>query len=140
MPWFIYAILSASSAAIMSILAKLGKSFDPIFATAFRATIMLILFGSLSLFLNKFNMQSLNAYTTSDWLYLAGSGLVMSLGLFFYFSALDVGNAAYVVAIDRLAIIMVLILSVIVLGEPITWLKGIGALFMLLGAVLITSC
>lgn len=140
MTWFIYALLSASSAAIMSILAKMGRSFDPIFATTFRATIMLVLFGTLSLFLHKFNMQSLSSYTTSDWLYLAGSGLVMSLGLFFYFSALDVGNAAYVVAIDRLAIILVLVLSVVVLGEPITWLKGVGALLMIAGAVLITSC
>ena len=141
MIWMLYAILSALFAALVAIIAKMGiQVVDPLFATTFRAIIMALFFVLLSVMLDKFNTVAWHAYTMRDWFYVIASALAGAIGWLCYFLALDAGSASHVVAIDRLGIVFVLVLSAFIFGEPLTLIKGIGALLMLVGAIMITAC
>lgn len=137
--WLFYAFLSAFTAALVAIFAKLGlKNIDPTLATTVRAVIMAIFLVFVALALKKFNGITLASFTGKEWMLIVFSAIAGALSWLFYFIALKTGNATQVAAIDRLSIIFVIVLAVIVLGEALTWKTVFGGLFMVLGAILIT--
>ncbi|MFO7635136.1 MAG: EamA family transporter, partial [Caldilinea sp.] len=56
----------------------------------------------------------------------------------FYFHALQSGPTAVVAAIDKSSLVLVLLLSALLLNEPITWKTGVGIVLVVAG-VLITT-
>lgn len=136
--WLFYAFLSAFTAALVAIFAKLGlKSIDSTLATTIRSIIMAVFLVVVSLFLKKFEGFTLSSLGTRDWLLIALAGIAGALSWLFYFFALKIGLATPVVVIDRLSFVFVVILAALFLGEAIGWRVAAGALLMVAGAILI---
>src|SRR3990167_5175499 len=118
----IYAFLSALSAALVAIFAKLGLDrVEPILATTVRSLIMSGFLVIVSLLLKKFQGFSLNSFSSRDWLLIFLAGISGALSWLFYFFALKLGLASKVAAVDRLSIIFVIGLAALFLGEAIGW-------------------
>jgi len=137
--WFLYASLSAISAALVAIFGKVGlKSVDSTLATAIRAVIMAVFTLLAALFLGKFKGFTLQSLAGKEWLMIVLAGVAGALSWLFYFYALRYGFATNVVAIDRLSLVFVVVLAAIFLGEAFTWETGLGAALMVAGAILIS--
>ncbi|MFA6136074.1 MAG: EamA family transporter [Candidatus Paceibacterota bacterium] len=137
--WLLYAFLASVFAALVAVLGKLGlKNIDPILATTVRGIIMAIFLFVVTLGLNKINLTNIKSISTKDWGFIAASGIAGALSWLFYFVALKNGSASKVSAIDRTSIIFVIFLSALFLGESFGWKSAFGALFIALGAILIT--
>lgn len=137
--WIVYALLSAFTAALVAIFAKLGlKNIDSTLATTVRAVIMALFLLSLAAAFRKFDGFSLASFSGKEWVLIILSGIAGALSWLFYFFALKTGTASQVVAIDKLSIVFVLILAAIFLGEAFTWRVAVGGLLMTLGAIFLT--
>ena len=137
--WIVYAFLSAITAALVAIFAKLGlRDIDPTLATTLRSIIMALFLLIVATALGKFHDFSFNNLNGKEWLLLTLAGIAGALSWLFYFFALKYGSASAVVAIDRMSIVFVLIFAAIFLMEAITLQTFIGALLMVTGALLIT--
>lgn len=60
-------------------------------------------------------------------IFLVLSALATGLSWLFYFRALQLGQAAPVAAIDKSSLALVLALSALFLGEPLTWKSAAAA-------------
>lgn len=136
--WIIYAFISSIAAALVAVFAKLGlKEIDSTLATIIRSIIMALFLVTTGFFLKKFEGFSLNSFSSKDWILIAAAGIAGAVSWLFYFLALKSGLASSIVAIDRLSVVFVVILAVLFLGEAFSWKAAIGALLMVLGALLI---
>ncbi|MDP2704883.1 MAG: EamA family transporter [Patescibacteria group bacterium] len=137
MSWVTLALLSAGFAALVAIFGKMGlQGIDTTLATTLRAVIMAVFLVGVSLALGKF--EAVPDFGKKAGLMIVLSGLAGALSWLFYFSALKAGPASAVAAIDRLSVVFVFILALIFLGETFTWKSALGALFVALGAILMT--
>lgn len=91
-----------------------------------------------SIFLNKFNGFTFGSLRGKDWILISLAGVAGALSWLCYFFALKIGDVNKVVAIDRLSIILVVILSTLFLGETFGWKTALGAVLMVGGAILIS--
>jgi transporter family protein len=132
MNWLIFAFLSAITAALVAIFAKMGLK------GTIRSIIMAVFLTLVSFFLKKFQGFSLKSFDSKDWLLIVLAGIAGALSWLFYFLALKTGLATKVVVIDRLSLVFVIILAAFFLGEHLGWRTVIGALFMVIGAIIIT--
>jgi len=134
--WWIYALLSAVFAALTAIFAKIGvKNIDTDLATAIRTVVILLLAWSLALF--KGVVPAMQNLTKQNWLFLILSGCATGCSWIFYFKALQVGKVSQVAPVDKLSVALTIILSVIFLGEALTWKTAIGALLIIAGTVVL---
>ena len=137
--WLTYAFLSAITAAGVAIFAKLGlKGVDSTLATTIRSLIMAGFLILTSLFLKKFQGFSFNSFGSRDWFLIVLAGVSGALSWLFYFAALKYGLASRVAAVDRLSIVFVILLAALFLGEALGWKTVLGALLMIVGAILIS--
>lgn len=135
MHWTIYALLSAVSAGAVAIFGKIGLTgVDSTLATSIRSVVMAIFLVSISLSLGKFS--GINAIDNKALFFIVASGIAGALSWLFYFFALKVGPASGVSAVDRTSAVFVLVLAVLFLGESLTWMKAVGAVMIVGGAVL----
>lgn len=137
--WILYAFLSAVSAALVAILAKLGlKDVDSTLATTIRSIIMAVFLVTVAFALRKFDGFTSSSLSNREWILITFSGIAGAVSWLFYFLALKSGNAAQVAAIDKLSLVFVVVLAAVFLGEALTWRSATGALFMATGAILIS--
>lgn len=135
MHWIIFALLSAVFAGAVAILGKIGlKNVDSTLATSLRSVVMASFLVIVSLSLGKFS--SLNSIDNKALIFIIASGIAGALSWLFYFFALKLGPASGVSAIDRTSAVFVLILAVLFLGETLTWMKALGAILIVGGAIL----
>ena len=136
MNWLGWSLASAVFAALTAILAKVGVAgVDSTLATAVR-TIVVLLFTWLLVWASP-SAGGIGALTTRNWSFLALSGVATGLSWLCYFRALQIGPASRVAPIDKLSVVFVIALATLVLGERLTWAKGIGGLLIVAGAVTI---
>ena len=136
--WLIDAFCSSLFAGITSILAKCGiKKTDSTLATAIR-TIVVVLFSWIMVFLVG-SYSTLSSLTIRTWLFLILSGLATGASWLCYFKALQLGPISKVVPIDKSSIILTLLLTFIILKEPITLSKIIAIILLGLGTFLMIS-
>ena len=134
--WWIYALLSAVFAALTAIFAKIGvKNIDTDLATAIRTVVILLIAWSLALF--KGVVPAMQNLTKQNWLFLILSGCATGCSWIFYFKALQVGKVSQVAPVDKLSVALTIILSVIFLGEALTWKTAIGSLLIIAGTVVL---
>ncbi len=134
--WWIYALLSAFFAALTAIFAKMGiKNMDSDLATAIRTVIILMLAWGIVLF--KGNAGSLSGLSKQNWIFLILSGFATGASWIFYFKALQLGEVSQVAPVDKLSVALAILLSVIFLGEPVTWKSAIGALMIIGGTMVL---
>jgi bacterial/archaeal transporter family protein len=135
MNWTIYALLSAVFAALVAIFGKIGlKNIDSTLATTIRSVVMAIFLIITAFSLGKFNF--LNTIDNKALIFITLSGVSGAISWLFYFLAIKLGPVSAVAAIDRTSIVFVFILSVLFLSESLTVLKSIGAIAIVIGAVL----
>jgi len=130
--WWIYALLSALFAALTAILAKKGiENMDSDLATAIRTVVILFLSWSFAFY--KGGVDKLPTVSTRQWIFLILSGLATGLSWIFYFRALQSGKVSQVAPVDKLSLALTIILSVVFLGEVLTWKTALGALLIIAG-------
>lgn len=133
--WIFFAILSAFSAAFVSIFGKIGlKNIDSTIATTIRSIFMSGFLLIISLAIGSW--QNIGSIDKKTLVFIALSGIAGATSWLFYFYSLKEGPAGGVAAIDRLSIVFVVILAALFLGEGITWKTGLGSVLVLAGAIL----
>ncbi len=135
--WIIYAIISMVFAGLTSVIAKFGmKDLSSDTALAIRTIVVfLIVVSNAFLFRNAF--ADLQKAPKSNLIFLAISGLTTSLSWIFYYRAMKIGQVSYVASIDKASIVVTLLLSFILLKEPITAKILAGAGFILIGMIIL---
>lgn len=133
--WILFAFGSAFFAGITAILAKCGiRKTDSDIATAIR-TIIVLIFSWLMVFIAG-SISTITALDIKTWIFLILSGLATGVSWLCYFKALQLGNVNKVVPIDKSSIILTILLSFIILGEEITWIKACAIVLIAVGTFL----
>lgn len=136
--WLIFALLSAATAALVSIFGKIGlKGIDANTATAIRATIMATFLFIVILAQGKLNQIPLIISNKKTISFIILSGVAGAMSWLFYFMALKFGKVSQVAPIDKLSVVLAVILSVIFLGEKISLINAVGVLLIAVGTILV---
>lgn len=136
--WFVFALLSATFAALTSILAKVGiDGVNSNLATAIRTVVVVIMAWGMVFLTNVQN--GISQIGRKSWIFLILSGLATGASWLCYYKALQMGDASKVVPIDKLSVVITLILAFVFLHEDFTAksimgciLIGAGTLVMVL--------
>jgi bacterial/archaeal transporter family protein len=137
MNWLFWSLLSAVFAALTAILAKIGVTgIDATLATAIRTSVVVIFTWLMVVVTGARGVGHIPGRT---WGWLALSGIATGLSWLCYFHALRVGEASRVAPIDKLSVVLVIVFAAAFLGERLTPAKGIGALLMAAGAIVIAT-
>src|SRR4051812_11819247 len=116
MQWWMYALLSAVFAALVSILAKLGlKGIDSDLATAVRTTVVVPIAWIIAATLHK--VPQLTQWPARTWLFLIASGFATGLSWLCFYRALSTGRVAGVLALDKVSVSIAIILAAVLLHE-----------------------
>jgi bacterial/archaeal transporter family protein len=117
--WWVYALLSAFFAALTAIFAKIGVTgMNSDLATAIRTVVILFLAWGIVYFRGVINQ--IGGLTKTNWTFLVLSGVATGLSWIFYFHALKIGKVSQVAPIDKGSVMLTLLLSFIILKEPMT--------------------
>ena len=113
----ILALLAAVFAAFTSILAKIGiEKVNSNLATALRTIVVLAMAFLMVIITGQ--TDAVFAVKGKELLFLVLSGLTTGLSWLCYFKAIQIGDVSKVVPIDKSSIVMTILLSFIILGEP----------------------
>jgi len=137
MSWLIFAILSAVSAALVSIFGKIGlQNIDANTATAIRSVIMaLFLIGVVSVQGNLGKIPEIIGQRKA-LLFIVLSGLAGATSWLFYFLALKTGKVSQVGPIDKLSVVIATVLAIIFFGEKLSLVNGVGVALIAIGVIL----
>ena len=133
--WQIYALASAVFAGLTAVLAKVGVVGLPSNTATLIRTVVIIMF---LIGLVVVRREWVNPLTLSkrSLIFLVLSGFATGLSWIFYFRALQIGPASIVAPIDKLSLPFAVLLSVLFLGERLSFTQWGGAILMSLGALL----
>jgi transporter family protein len=136
MQWLIYALLSAITAALVAIFAKIGlQGVDSITATGVRAGVM---FGAIVvLMLVTGRMNTVTTLDSKALFFIVIGGLAGAASWIFYFLALEYGKVSQVVPIDKLSIAFAIVFAAIFLGEKLTLPTVLGVALIAAGGIII---
>lgn len=130
--WWFFALLSAFFAALTAIFAKIGvENINSNLATAIRTVVILVIAWGIVAVNGQF--QALSSLSLKTLLFLVLSGVATGLSWLCYFKALQMAPASWVAPVDKLGLALVLLLSVVFLGEALTLRTIVGTVLMLLG-------
>jgi transporter family protein len=134
--WIIWALLSASFAALTAIFAKIGvEKIDSNFAALLRTIVVIVLLG-LIVWSNR-QFQPLASISRRTYLFLTLSGAATGASWLCYFRALSLGDAARVAPIDKLSTVLVAIFGVYFLQETLSGWNWLGVVLIATGALLV---
>ncbi len=134
--WWVYAILSAVFASLTAIFAKIGITHvNSNLATAIRTVVILLVAWGIVFFRGE--QKGIPALSRHNLFFLLISGLATGLSWIFYFKALQMGKVSKVAPVDKLSVALTIILSVIFLGEVISWKTALGALMIIGGTIVL---
>ncbi|WP_260446322.1 EamA family transporter [Nostoc sp. UCD121] len=134
--WWIYAFFSAGFAALTTIFAKIGvENVNANLATAIRTVVILVVAWGIVFF--EGNAVNILAIPQKTMIFLLLSGLATGLSWIFYFQALQVGKASLIAPIDKSSLVLVLLFSVIFLGEPLNWKIILGSGLVVIGTLVL---
>jgi transporter family protein len=135
MEWLVFAVLSAFFAALVAIFAKIGlQGVDSTVGTAARAIVMLFI---VAFVVSTGRGSQLTQFNSKDMFYIVLSGVAGALSWLFYFAALKMADASKVAIVDRASILFVIILSVLVLGEKLTFRTAAAGILIFIGLLLL---
>ena len=135
MSWTLLALIGAIFAALVAIFGKIGlQGLDTTLATTVRAVIMAAFLTIVALSMGKISFAALP--TGRPLFFIVLSGIAGALSWLAMFAALKIGPAPSVSAIDRTSVAFVLIFSLLFLGTQFSWKAILGAVLVVLGAVL----
>lgn len=133
--WILFAFGSALFAGLTAVLAKCGiKKTDSDAATAIRTIVVLIFSWIMVAIVGS--LPTIGSLSAKTWIFLILSGIATGASWLCYFRALQVGDVNKVVPIDKSSTILTILLALIFLGEPVSWLKGLAVLLIGAGTFL----
>lgn len=133
--WILFAFGSALFAGLTAVLAKCGiRKTDSDAATAIR-TIVVLIFSWLMVAIVG-SASTIGSLSAKTWIFLVLSGIATGASWLCYFRALQVGDVNKVVPIDKSSTILTILLALIFLGEPVSWLKGLAVILIGAGTFL----
>lgn len=136
--YIIYALLAALFSGLTSVFAKNGiNNIDSLLATFLR-TIVISLFIFIILIFNN-SLSNITVLSSKTYLFILLSGISNTLLWICYFKALALGDVSKVTPIDKTSIILTLLLSYILLHEPITSIKVVSMILILFGTFISTN-
>jgi bacterial/archaeal transporter family protein len=113
----VLALLAALFASLTSILAKIGmENVNSNLATAIRTIIVLVMAFIIVLITGQYH--TISTIQPKALAFIAFSGLATGLSWLFFFKALAMGEVSKVVPIDKSSIVLTILLSIVLLGEP----------------------
>ena len=131
--WQVYALGAALFASLTAIFGKLGVTgLNSNFATFVRTVVILVV--TAAIVSSRHEWQRLGSVSKSALGYLVLSGIATGLSWLCYFHALQLGPASRVAPVDKLSVILVILLSALFLGEPLTAKVITGGLLILAGS------
>ena len=134
--WWTYALLAALFAALTAVLAKVGiKGVDSNLATAVRTVVILVLAWGVVAW--RGGLAQVGTLTRTNWTFLVLSGVATGLSWLFYFRALQLGEVSQVAPVDKLSVALAILLSVVFLGEKLTWQMALGAGLIISGMLVL---
>lgn len=136
--WLVYALLSAATAALVAIFGKVGlQHLDANTATAVRAVVMALFLVGVVVVQGKLNLVSTVFADKKALLFILLSGVAGALSWLFYFMAIKSGEVSKVAPIDKLSVVFAVILAVILFGEKVSLIAGIGVVLITCGALMV---
>ena len=133
--WFILALGSAVFAALTSILAKVGiDGVNSNLATAIRTGVVLVMAWGMVFLTDA--QGGISGISRRSWVFLIQSGLATGASWLCYYRALQFGEAAKVVPVDKLSVGITLVLAFVFLHEKFTWKSVAGAALITAGTLL----
>jgi bacterial/archaeal transporter family protein len=137
MSWLIFAILSAVSAAFVSIFGKIGlQNIDANTATFVRAVIMALFLLGVVAFEGNLSKIPVIIGEKKTITFIVLSGIAGATSWLFYFLALKTGKVSQVAPIDKLSVVIATVIAITFLGERLSLLNGIGVGLITLGVLL----
>lgn len=132
----ILALLAALFAAFTGILAKIGiENVNSNLATAIRTVVVLIMAFIIVLMTDQ--LGAITSISGKAFLFLVLSGITTGLSWLFFFKALSIGDVSKVVPIDKASVVLTILLSFFVLGEPATIFVIIGGTLIAVGTFIL---
>ena len=129
-------MLSAFFAALTAVFAKVGvKDVNTDVATAIRTVVILVIAWAIAFF--RGGIASISTISKHNLVFLCLSGIATGLSWIFYFKALQLGKVSQVAPVDKLSVALAIVLSVIFLGEALTWKTALGAGLIIAGTVVL---
>lgn len=129
-------MLSAVFASLTAIFAKVGvKDINSDLATAIRTTVILFITWGIVFASIPSTTTAIKNIPSHTWLFLILSGCATGLSWLFYFKALQLGDVSRVAPIDKLSVVITIILSFILLKEPVSPKVIVGALLITAGSI-----
>lgn len=133
--WILCAFGSALFAGLTAVLAKCGiRKTDSDAATAIRTIVVLIFSWLMVAIVGSFD--TITDLSAKTWIFLVLSGIATGASWLCYFRALQAGDVNKVVPIDKSSTILTILLALIFLGEPVSWLKGLAVILIGAGTFL----
>jgi bacterial/archaeal transporter family protein len=91
----------------------------------------------LNAFVFRNALVELQQSPAKNLIFLTISGITTSVSWIFYYRAMKIGPVSYIASIDKASIVVTLLLSFILLKEPITAKILAGAIFILIGMIIL---
>jgi bacterial/archaeal transporter family protein len=136
--WQWFALGSAFFAALTALLAKVGVTeINSNLASLIRTVVILLLTAGIVSF--RAEWEPLQKLSIRGVTMLVLSGLATGLSWLCYFRALQMAPASRVAPIDKLSVALVIVLAVVLLGEPLSWKLVIGGGLVVAGAVVLAT-
>lgn len=134
--WLVYALMTAFLWGLWGFFSKLAaRSLSvPDILLAWAIGQLLLLTVYLVPFLKEMHFR----WTSIDFIYAFLSGLVMIAGILLFYRSLSIGELTPIVLITASYPLITLFLSVILLKEPVSFLKIVGAFLAVTGICLIS--
>jgi len=136
MHWIVYALLAAFFAALTSILAKIGiENVNANLATAIRTAVVLLIAWGIVFATGRHH--EIGAVSQKSWIFLILSGFATGASWLFFFRALQIGEVAKVVPVDKFSVVISMILAFIILGEAVSAKTIAGGLLITIGTLIL---
>jgi bacterial/archaeal transporter family protein len=134
--WILWALLSATFAALTAVFAKVGVGgIDSDIATFVRTAVVLAVLATILAVRGL--LPSVTEISGRGFTFLALSGLATGASWLCYFRALQIGDAARVAPVDKLSVVLVAVFAAVFLGEHLALHNWLGVVLIAGGALLV---
>ena len=136
--WQVFAFGSAFFAALTAIFGKVGVSeLNSNLATFLRTIVILLVSACLVTVRHEWQRPETLSVKGSTFLVL--SGIATGLSWLCYYRALQMAPASKVAPLDKLSVVLVIVFSVIFLGEQLTWKVALGGALISAGVLVLAT-
>lgn len=135
--WLVYALLSAVTASLVAIFGKIGLQHLDAITTAIRAVVMALFLVGVVVVQGKLSLISTILADKKALAFIVLSGVAGALSWLFYFMAIKTGDVSRVAPIDKLSVVFAVLLAVVLFGEKVSLISGLGVALITAGSLMV---